>query len=89
MVYSYLDRLLCADPRVREAVKIVRFETLCEAPAETIRDVLAHCRLPDATIAERFAGTVRVPDYYKSPLTSADLAVIHEETAATASRWGY
>ena len=88
-VYGYLDRLLQADSRVREAARIVRFETLCQAPAETIREVLDHCRLPDVASADRFANAIRLPDYYRDPLTAADLDIIHEETAATASRWGY
>jgi hypothetical protein len=88
-VYGYLDRLLQADSRVREAAKIVRFETLCQTPAETIREVLDHCRLPDTASADRFANAIRLPNYYADPLTEADLAIIHEETAVTASRWGY
>src|SRR5256885_17146227 len=47
MVHGHLARLLDADPQVRAATKVVHFEDLCAAPAETIRAVLDHCVLPD------------------------------------------
>jgi hypothetical protein len=90
MVYGYLARLLDADTQVRAAVKVVRFEDLCDAPAETIRAVLDHCALPDRKrIVAKFAPAIRSPDYYQSSFSSAELALIGEETACTASRWGY
>jgi hypothetical protein len=89
MVYSYLDSLLESDSRVREAAMVVRFEELCESPLKTIHAVLEHCRLLDPGLAEQFVGRVRLPDYYKSPLNTADREVIRQETAATARRWGF
>ena len=63
---------------------------LCSAPAETLRAVLGHCSLPDAeAVVERHAPRIRAPDYYDSNFSSQDLAVIRQETAATASLWGY
>src|SRR5207244_3542100 len=46
MVYGHLIRLLGADAQVRAATRVVRFEELCAAPAETIATVLDHCSLP-------------------------------------------
>jgi hypothetical protein len=90
MVYGRLARLLDADAQVRAAVRIVRFEDLCDAPAETIRALLDHCALPAGErVVAQFAPAIRTPDYYQSSLSSAELALIHEETAHTASRWGY
>src|SRR5260370_4548133 len=48
MVHAYLAGLLETDARVRRAAKVVRFESLCDAPAEHLREMLAHCALPDA-----------------------------------------
>jgi hypothetical protein len=84
MIHGHLLRLLDADAQVREATKVVRFEDLCAAPAEAIRAVLDHCALPDGErVVTRLAAAIRSPDYYPSPLSSAELALIREETAAT------
>jgi hypothetical protein len=90
MVYGYLARLLAADARVRDAARVVRFEALCEASAETLRAVLEHCALPDAeAVVARHAPGIRLPTYYDSNFSAVDLAVIREETARTARLWGY
>jgi hypothetical protein len=86
MVHGHLQRLLDADAQVRAATMVVRFEQLCVAPAETIRAVLDHCALPDGDRAvARFVPTIRYPDYYQSPLSRAEWALIQKETASTAS----
>ncbi len=86
MVYGHLARLLDTDAQVRAATKVVRFEDLCAAPAETIRAVLDHCVLPDRErIVAQFTPSIRSPDYYQSPLSLAELALIQEETASTAN----
>jgi hypothetical protein len=86
MVYGHLTRLLDADAQVRAATKVVCFEDLCAAPAQTIRTVLEHCLLPDGErVAARFTPSIRSPDYYQSPFSSAELALIREETASTAN----
>jgi hypothetical protein len=90
MVYRYLADLLAEDAGVREASLVVRFESLCEAPRETLLSVLGHCALADAeTVVGRYAPGISAPSYYKSNLSAEDLAVIRAETAATACRWGY
>ncbi|HLJ92337.1 MAG TPA: sulfotransferase [Gemmataceae bacterium] len=84
MVHGHLVRLLDDDVQVRAATKVVCFENLCARPAETIRAILHHCDLPDQErIIAQFAPSIRSPDYYQSPLSSAELAFIHEVTAAT------
>ncbi len=90
MVYAYLARLLAADEQVRAATLVVRFETLCQSPAETLTGLLKHVALPDADgIIQRYASVVRPPDYYASPFTADDEAIIHDATAETARLWGY
>lgn len=90
MVYGYLANLLEADEAVRTAALVVRFESLCADPATTLRAVFKHCELPDAeSIVSRHAAAIRVPSYYSSGFSAGDLDIIHTETAATASRWGY
>jgi hypothetical protein len=90
MAYGYLARLLEKDALVRAAAVVVRFETLCEAPGETLRAVVGKCGLPDAeAIAARYAPGVRYPSYYKSPFCAAERDMIAELTAGTARLWGY
>jgi hypothetical protein len=90
MVYSYLTNLLESDSEVREAALVVRFEELCDDPCRILQGVLEHCQLPDsASILQRHADGIRRPTYYSSDFSAGDLEVIHAETAATASRWGY
>jgi hypothetical protein len=90
MVYGYLARLLATDARVRSATLVVRYETLCASPEETLHAVLSHCQLsPADDIVARFATGICYPTYYASPFSTQDLEVIWQETATTASLWGY
>jgi hypothetical protein len=90
MTYGYLSRLLAADTGLRNAAFVVRFEELCAAPAETLRAMLQHCELPEAeSLVARYAATIRVPSYYQRSFSDDDLGIIQEETARTASLWGY
>ena len=89
-VREYLAGLLAQDEQVRAATLVVRFETLCEAPAQTLGALFEHVALPEAVgIIDRYAPLIRHPDYYTSRLTAADEMIIHEATAATARGWGY
>jgi hypothetical protein len=90
MVYDYLARQFAADELVRRAVLVVRFEALCDTPAEVIRSVCRHCALAGAdALIEAFAPRLSRPSYYPLPLTPADIALIHRETQNVASQWGY
>ena len=90
MVYGHVARLLDVDDQVRAASLVVRFETLCESPVETLRAVFEHAALSDTeNIVERYASIIRRPDYYTSRLTADDRMAIHDATAATATLWGY
>jgi hypothetical protein len=90
MVYGYLARMLEADAQVRAASLVVRFETICDAPADTLRAVLGHCMLPDTErIIAKHSPGIRHPTYYKSHFSPGDLAAIAQETAATARLWRY
>jgi hypothetical protein len=90
MVYGYLGRLLASDAQVRAAAMVVRYEDLCDAPGDNINAVLDHCALADARpVIEKFAPGVSRRDYYKRSFTPGERAAIREETAATASEWGY
>lgn len=90
MVYGYVARLLESDAKVRAATLIVRFETMCEAPRETLQAVLHHCGLPEVEqVVEQQAPRIRYPTYYQSNLSPDELAIVRELTADTARAWGY
>src|SRR5262249_4824379 len=85
MVYGHLARLVDTDVQVRAATKVVRYEDMCAAPAETIRAVVNHCALPGRErIVAQFTPLIRSPDYYESPLSPAEQALIQEVSAFTA-----
>jgi hypothetical protein len=89
-VYGYLADRLDANPALREAALVVRFEDMCRAPRETLQQVLTHCRLdgPPSWLEDK-AALIRFPSYYRPRFTSDELATIERHTAATAGRFGY
>jgi hypothetical protein len=90
MVYDFVGRILAEDAQVRAATIVVRFETMCAAPKETIQAVLSHCALQEGqALITEYAGRIGHPTYYTNPLSPADVAAIRDETADTARHWGY
>lgn len=90
VVYAHLTRLLAGDDAVREATLVVRFESLCNSPAETLAAIARHCGLAGATEALRAAApTLRFPTYYRIAFTPEELAVIRSTTAEVAAGFGY
>ena len=89
-VYGYLADRLDANPDLRAASLVVRFEDMCRAPRETMRRLVDHCRLQaaDAWIDER-AAAIRFPSYYQARFGPDELETIARHTAATAARFGY
>ncbi len=89
MVYRYLADLLESQPAIRKAAIVVRFEELCDRPADILEGVLQHCELRQTkAILEKYAPTIQRPNYYKTELSSQELTIISSYTSATAERWG-
>ena len=90
VVYGYLARLLADDPLVRAASLVVRFESMCRAPAQTLHEIAEHCQLSAmGAVIERYATEIRAPSYYQSELTEREKAQVRATVAETASLWGY
>jgi hypothetical protein len=88
-VYRYLADLFESQPEIRKASIVVKFEELCRAPTEVLGRVLEHCELADSkAVIEKFAPTIRQPDYYSYSFTTEEQAIIKNETVETARRWG-
>lgn len=89
-IHSFLADRLAANPALRAATHIVRFEDLCRAPREILGGMLAHCGLPDVdAVAAEAAGGIRFPGYYTPRFTRDELETIARETGPTAARFGY
>jgi hypothetical protein len=81
---------LQANERLSEAALVVRYEDLCSSSEMLVRKVLTHCRLAASEpVIEAFSRRLSPPDYYKNEFSDAELAVIRQETEATAARFGY
>jgi hypothetical protein len=86
-VHEYLLDLL-DDPRVREATLLVRFETLLEEPAETLRQILEHTGLAaDDAFVAALARRIHSPRY-RHDFDEKELATIRRITAPVAARLG-
>lgn len=89
-IYDFVLALLEADPALRSATLLVRFEDLCASPAETFGRISAHCELDDPNGAlGAFAAGIRAPTYYRPDFSDHDRAVIQDVTSETAARLGY
>jgi hypothetical protein len=89
-IHGHIADRLDANPRLRDATLVVRFEDLCRAPRETLGAVLDHCRLPDRDgLLDQMAATIRFPSYYAPQFTPAEREAIARWTGATAERFGY
>lgn len=90
LIYRAVADGLAADPALAASCQVVRYEDLCDRPLETVTAVARALALPDdaATLATLAEGFHR-PDYYTPSFTDADRAVIVEETAEVARRFGY
>jgi hypothetical protein len=90
LIYRYVANQLDNNDSLRRATTIVRFEDLCQKPAETIGALMEHCELSDfGAVVEHFAGKINYPSYYRASFSSDELKIIDQETGKTASRFGY
>ena len=89
-LHHYIADLVERRRDLRPAIRIVRYEDLCASPDATLRAVLDHCALPaEESFLADAAGRLHQPTYYKPRFSAEDLAIIAEETAAAAGRFGY
>jgi Sulfotransferase family len=89
-IYGYLADRLDANPALKDAALVVRFEDMCRAPHEILRRALAHCRLdaPSSWLEDQ-AEVIRFPSYYRPRFAEGDLVTIERHTADVARRFGY
>lgn len=69
---------------------VIRYEDLCDRPAEELRRSFEHCRVPvDPRMLAESASRLQKPDYYRSSLGNAERERIIDATAPTMARFGY
>jgi hypothetical protein len=89
-IYGHLADRLAANPALKAASLVVRFEELCRSPYEMLSGTLAHCRL-DAAPAwlDQKSAAIHFPSYYKPRFAPAELETIERHAGETAARFGY
>lgn len=88
-VYGHLAGVLQAEPALRAATLVVRYEDFCARPGETMARVLEHCRLPPGALPALAEAQVAAPGYYEPAFTAAERALIRERTRETAGFFEY
>ena len=90
MLYGFVLEQSEADPRLQEAVMLVRYEDLCDHAEATLETVFAHVALPlDPDQRAAMAKRLSQPTYYDPGFSAAEEAVIASETQAVRQRLGY
>lgn len=87
--YGHVLSVLEADPALKEAVKIVRYEELCTAPSVTMSAILDHCGLAPEGLPEEAARQISAPDYYRPGFSDEEMRAIRDRTASVAQVLGY
>jgi hypothetical protein len=89
-LYGYLADRLEANPQLRQAVLVVRYEDLCVDSNQVLRRLFEHCELADAEpVIRRYQASLHPPGYYRPQFTGDEERAIVEETASVAGRYGY
>ena len=90
MLYGFVLDQRDADPALKRAVMMVRYEDLCDRAEATLEAAFAHVELAiDPVSRAGMAARLSQPTYYDPGFTATDEAVIAAETADTRARLGY
>jgi hypothetical protein len=90
MLYGFVLDQREADPALAGAVRLVRYEDLCDRPEAALAEAFAHAGLPlDPAELAPMAARLSQPTYYDPGFAPAEEAAIAEETAAVRARLGY
>ncbi len=92
VVYSYVHDTLEKNHSLKKATLIVRYETLCESPNETIDKIIDHTEL-DASmfegIKQRYVKILRPPSYYSVQYTDDEKESIRKIAGPVAKLYDY
>lgn len=89
-IYGFVADRLDANPQLRDASLIVRFEDMCRATEQTIRSIFKHCDVHDAeTLVARWTPRIHSPSYYEPSFSQEEFAIIDRLTQPVSNRFGY
>ena len=88
LIYRHVTGLIETDPDLAERALIVRYEDLCDGTSSSMSSICSHIGI-DVAQAERLSVGLRSPEYYAPQFTDEQRAIITEETAQIAGRFGY
>lgn len=91
-IYDYVMNLLDENRKIKDSTLIIRYEDLCDNPAEIIDKILEHSELPlnnFEKIKKYYIRHLHKPTYYSQNFSNQELLDIVEITNTTASRFGY
>ena len=91
-IYDYVMNLLDENRKIKDSTLIIRYEDLCDNPAEIIDKILEHSELPlnnFEKIKQYYIKHLHEPTYYSPNFSNQELLDIVEITNTTASRFGY
>ncbi len=89
-LYGFLKHQLDSNEKLRQQVKIVRYEDLCSSPNETLEAILEHVDLevPKDTM-DQLASRLSAPTYYAPEFSDEDRAAIERITSEVSAKFGY
>lgn len=89
-LYGAVADQLDADPALRSALLVVRYEDFCAEPASTLGRILGHCGLePAEELLGEAEERLSAPSYYRPSFPSELADAIRDSTDAVARRFGY
>lgn len=90
-LYGYVADRLEANPALRDASIVVRYEDLCDETDEQLERLFSQCGLEESAeaLVGRFRDEISRPDYYDADFSEKQEAAIVEETSEVAARFGY
>ncbi|NHI88295.1 MAG: sulfotransferase [Candidatus Thorarchaeota archaeon] len=90
--YSYVHETLKNNSKLDEAVLVVKYETLCEKPDQTIDRILEHTELDSSKFKEvkqRYVKSLHPPTYYSVKYTEEETESIKAIAGPVAKFFGY
>jgi Sulfotransferase family len=90
-LYRWVAARLRANDALARAALVLRYEDLCDRPAEILGQLLQHVDLPDESkhLTQRWLSSLSRPAYYDPKFTPEQEQAIHEETDSVAAELGY
>lgn len=90
-IYNFIANNLDTNKKLKKATLIVRYDELCDTPAEIIDQILEHTELPISKfekVKKYYIKHLHQPTYYTPDFSDQEMAEIFAITNKTAARFG-